>query len=186
MQDHNPADDIKTDRKHSPQHGITIYSTKAALEAGVRDQILRTERKPDNHNVLLTSNDDTGDSTAEEINLLPADLTSKTPRDTKRGKFRSRTALSGPVDPGYARVLGSTALDTDSRGTHKDVKVILGDWDGKYRRKNSVRTRRLHDPQDVDDEDVLSPGPATAPDNIIYNRKPSDSDSDDESRRIFR
>jgi hypothetical protein len=158
----------------------------AALEAGVPDQILHTKRKPDNDNVLLTSNDDTKDSIAEETNLLPADVTFETPRDTKHGKFRSKTALSGPVDPGYARVLGSTAWDTNFRGTHKDVNVILGDGDRKYRRKNSMRTRHLHDPQDVDDEDVLSSGPATAPDNIIYNRKSSETNSDDEYRRIFR
>ena len=150
VQDHNPADDTKTDRKHSPPHGIVIYMTRAALEAGVPDQFLHTEWKPDNDNVQPASNDDTKESIAEGTNLLPADLP------------RSKAALPGPVDPGYTRVLGSTALDTDFRGT-----------------------RYLHNPQDVDD-DVLSPGPATAPDNIIYNRKPSDSNSDDEYRRIFR
>jgi hypothetical protein len=170
VHNHNPTDEIKTDCKH----GIAIYSTRATPEAGVPDQILPTKWKPDNDNIQLTSNIETENSTAEGTNLLPADLT------------RSKTALSSPVDPGYARILSSTALDTNSRVSDEDVESILGDWDRKYRRKNSGRIRNLHDPQDSDHEDVLSPGPATAPENVIYNRKPSDSNPDDEYRRIFR
>jgi hypothetical protein len=216
-----PAEDSTNERRLSLSTQIATYSTKVALDAGVPDTFLRTKRKQGNDNASSISSEDDNDTTTYkgEDSLMLGHActgllqTSEVAQRKTRNERRDLREFSGPIDPEYARLLGSTTFSSNhgqDRSTHaafsrssgirredkdpfgpsnasEDVTNILSDWNRKYRRNDNEKLRFLGDSRDSTYTRILSSDTALAPVNVFFApQQVSASEPDSQYLRILR
>jgi hypothetical protein len=140
-------------------------------------------------------------------------VTSEVAQRKTRGERRDVRVFSGPVDPEYDRILGSTTFSSNheqDRSTHaavlkssgtrrededpfgpsnanEDVTNILSDWDRRYRRKDNYNIKLVNDSQDSAYEKILNSEAALTPVNgTTWTQQASTFKLDEEYCHIFR
>jgi hypothetical protein len=213
----NPTEDSTNERRVSTSTHIATYATKTALEAGVPDKLLRIKEKQDDENAQCTLNANTKDSTVHKSDICPMPavlyLTDEDAQGKTRVGRRHERALSGPVDPEYARILGSTTFNntpgrygptnrpflqsstikkedqesSDPSEAGDDVTEILRDWNRKYRYNDDVEQKLVHSSRDSGYRRILSSEAALSPVNgTVWSQQVSAYKPDDKYRSIFR
>jgi hypothetical protein len=191
------AEDSMNERRLSLSTQIATYSTNVALDAGVPDAYLRTKRKQGSDNASSISSEDNNDTTIhkDEDSLMLGNActglfpTSEVVQRKTRDERRDVRVFSGPIDPKYARILGSTTFssshgqdrstravfsqsssirreDKDTFGASnasEDVTNILSDWNRRHRRNDNDKLILLGDSRDATYTRILSSDTALAP-----------------------
>jgi hypothetical protein len=197
-----PADVSTNERRSSLSTQIATYSTKVALDAGVPDAYLQTKRKQGSDDASSISSEDRNDTTTHKgghsLMLGQACAGSIQKSEVVLGKTqderRDVRAFSSPIDPEYARILGSTAFSSnhgqhqytrtavsqfpgirredkypfDPSNVSEDVTNILSDWNRKYRRNDNDKLMYLGDSQHSTYTRILSSDTALAPVNVPF------------------
>jgi hypothetical protein len=216
-----PTEESIVECRVSRSTPIATYSTKMALEAGVPDKLLRIKEKQDDDNAQSTPNSNIHDSTVHKSDISPMPSyasavlypTNEDAQRKTRAERRHERAFSGPVDPEYARILGSATFNnapsrdistrtsfmrsptikkedkecSDPSEADEDVTEIIRDWNRKYRHNDDIGPKLVHSSRDSGYRRILSSETALSPVNgTVWSQQVSAHKPHDEYRSIFR
>jgi hypothetical protein len=200
---------------------IATYSTKMALEAGVPNKFLRIKEKQDDDNAQPTPNNNIQDFPVHKSDIKPipsyaSAVLYPTNEDAQRkthAERRLERAFSGPMDPEYARILGSATFNntpdrdistgtafmesptikkedkacSDPSDADEDVAEIIRDWNIKYRHDHNIGPKLIHNSRDSGYKRILSSEAALSPViGTVRSQQVSAHKPDDEYHSIFR